>query len=106
MAGKSNDRGSILFREALNAYLDCVQPDRRDIILLRPDKRPATAINFNSAEHQVIPHIINGASNKEIAARLGMKMANVKLHVRTLCQKLGASNRTQAALALHKMMGY
>jgi two-component system nitrate/nitrite response regulator NarL len=36
--------------------------------------------------------------NKVIAHELGMSEATVKVHVRTLLRKLGATNRTQAAL--------
>ena len=39
-----------------------------------------------------------GKSNKMIARELGMREATVKVHVRQIMRKLGASNRTQAAL--------
>ena len=40
-----------------------------------------------------------GSSNREIAHELYLSVDTVKTHVRTLFQKLGVSNRTQAALA-------
>lgn len=42
--------------------------------------------------------MVTGASNKEIANELGLQVVTVKLHVRGICRKLDAKNRTQAAL--------
>ena len=49
-------------------------------------------------EHEVLEYLMTGASNKEIANHLGLKVVTVKLHVRGICRKLEAKNRTQAAL--------
>lgn len=49
-------------------------------------------------ESEVLSHLLNGASNKEIARSLDLQVVTVKLHVRGVCRKLGAKNRTQAAL--------
>lgn len=40
----------------------------------------------------------NGEPNKVIARRLGTTEGTVKLHVRQIMRKLGATNRTQAAV--------
>jgi DNA-binding NarL/FixJ family response regulator len=40
-----------------------------------------------------------GKSNKMIARELDMRESTVKVHVRSILRKLGALNRTQAALA-------
>ena len=40
----------------------------------------------------------DGKSNKVIARALDMTEATVKVHVRQIMRKLGASNRTQAAV--------
>ena len=37
-------------------------------------------------------------SNKMITRRLGMVEATVKVHIRQMMRKLGASNRTQSAI--------
>ena len=39
-----------------------------------------------------------GKSNKQMARELGLQEATVKVHVRHIMRKLGAVNRTQAAL--------
>ena len=42
--------------------------------------------------------LCRGLSNKEIARELELQEVTVKLHVKTLCRKLDARNRTQAAM--------
>jgi DNA-binding NarL/FixJ family response regulator len=42
--------------------------------------------------------LTSGKSNKEIAIDLDLQEVTIKLHVKTLCRKLGAKNRTQAAM--------
>jgi DNA-binding NarL/FixJ family response regulator len=49
-------------------------------------------------ELDVLDGLCRGQSNKEIANDLGLQEVTIKLHVRTLCRKLEAKNRTQAAL--------
>jgi DNA-binding NarL/FixJ family response regulator len=46
----------------------------------------------------VLAGLCKGHSNKEIARELDLQEVTIKLHVRTLCRKLEAKNRTQAAL--------
>jgi DNA-binding CsgD family transcriptional regulator len=48
----------------------------------------------------VLALLRQGKSNKTIARDLGMREATVKVHVRQILRKLGASNRTQAALLM------
>ncbi len=50
-------------------------------------------------EYQVVERLCRGLSNKEIAREIDLQEVTVKLHVKTACRKLGAKNRTQAALA-------
>lgn len=53
---------------------------------------------FSQREKQVLAGLCRGASNKEIARELDLQEVTIKLHVRTVCKKLNAKNRTQAAL--------
>jgi DNA-binding NarL/FixJ family response regulator len=48
----------------------------------------------------VLAHLQIGMSNKVIGSLLGLREATVKDHVRHIMRKLGATNRTQAALAV------
>ena len=47
-------------------------------------------------EHEVLAQLAHGLSNKEIARRLAIEEVTVRLHLRGIFRKLGASNRTQA----------
>ena len=58
----------------------------------------AANINLTPRESEVLEYLAKGASNKEIANALGLQVVTVKLHVRGVCRKLEAKNRTQAAL--------
>ena len=49
-------------------------------------------------ELQVLKGLTEGKSNKEIARDLEITEPTVKLHMKTLYRKVGAGNRTQAAL--------
>lgn len=49
-------------------------------------------------ELDVLRGICEGKSNKEIARDLDLQEVTVKLHVKTLCRKLSARNRTHAAM--------
>ncbi len=54
--------------------------------------------NLTPREKDVLSYLLTGVSNKEIANALGLQVVTIKLHVRGICRKLGAKNRTQAAL--------
>lgn len=54
--------------------------------------------NLTPREMQALQGLADGKSNKEIARDLGLSEPTVKLHVKNLYRKIGAANRTQAAL--------
>lgn len=56
------------------------------------------AEKLSPRELEVLNGLCQGHSNKEIARELDLQEVTIKLHVRTLCRKLDAKNRTQAAL--------
>lgn len=56
------------------------------------------AERLSPRELEVLDGLCQGQSNKEIARDLDLQEVTIKLHVRTLCRKLDAKNRTQAAL--------
>lgn len=53
---------------------------------------------LSEREMQVLKALCEGLSNKEIARNLDLQEVTIKLHVKTLCRKLDAKNRTQAAM--------
>ncbi|MDG1935431.1 MAG: response regulator transcription factor [Paracoccaceae bacterium] len=56
------------------------------------------AEKLSRREMQVLEGLSKGKSNKEIARDLDLQEPTIKLHVKTLYRKIGAGNRTQAAL--------
>jgi DNA-binding NarL/FixJ family response regulator len=54
--------------------------------------------NLSRRETEVLRGICEGKSNKEIARDHDLQEVTVKLHVKTLSRKLGAKNRTHAAM--------
>lgn len=56
------------------------------------------AKKLSERELQVLEGLCKGHSNKEIARELDLQEVTIKLHVKTLCRKLNARNRTQAAM--------
>lgn len=61
--------------------------------------------NLTPREIDVLEQLADGISNKEIANTLDLQVVTVKLHMRSICRKLGVDNRTQAALKAHEL-GY
>jgi DNA-binding NarL/FixJ family response regulator len=57
-----------------------------------------TQVVLTQREHDVLRGVAEGKSNKEIARDLNIQEVTVKLHVKTLSRKLGARNRTHAAM--------
>lgn len=55
-------------------------------------------IKLTPRESEVLQYLMDGASNKDIADDLGLQVVTVKLHVRGICRKFSAKNRTQAAM--------
>ena len=54
--------------------------------------------DLSDREKQVLRGLMEAKSNKEIARDLELQEVTIKLHVKTLCRKLDAKNRTDAAM--------
>jgi len=63
----------------------------------------AEPLALSPRERDVLTELAAGASNKEIGKRLHLAEGTVKNHVTSLLAKLGASDRTQAALRAHEL---
>jgi DNA-binding NarL/FixJ family response regulator len=59
---------------------------------------PEAMAPLSKRERAVLGVLMDGGSNKDIANRLGICEATVKAHLRTCFRKIGAKNRTQAAI--------
>jgi two-component system, NarL family, nitrate/nitrite response regulator NarL len=56
------------------------------------------AAQLTKRELEVLKGLMKGQSNKEIARDVDLQEVTVKLHVKTLCRKIDARNRTHAAM--------
>ncbi len=71
----------------------------------RPRRPPAPPLAepLSSREHDVLRRLAEGRSNKEIAVELGIAEGTVKNHMSNVLGKLGALDRTQAALRAREL---
>lgn len=65
--------------------------------------RPSQAVQPSASglsprELEVLAGLCSGHANKEIARDLNLREPTIKLHVKTICRKLDARNRTHAAM--------
>jgi DNA-binding NarL/FixJ family response regulator len=60
--------------------------------------RPYRPEELTRREMEVLCHLVEGCSNKAIAQRLSIAEVTVKKHVCNIIGKLGATDRTQAAV--------
>lgn len=67
----------------------------------RTDKDYPQALS--KREGQVLGYLRGGLTNDEIAELCGISTGTVKLHVKSACTKLGAKNRTQAAMMAEEL---
>ena len=65
---------------------------------LMQKREEQTSDLLSKRELDVLQGICRGQANKEIARDFNIHEATVKLHAKTLCRKLGARNRTHAAM--------
>ena len=82
---------------------DCVFPPALLRVLLERCSRepvPATdrILPLTSLELSVLTLIMEGATNRKIAEKIGYSVATVKVCVQKIIEKLGVSDRTQAAV--------
>jgi DNA-binding NarL/FixJ family response regulator len=61
--------------------------------------------DFTRRQREIMHLMAEGATNPQIAAALYISTNTVKTHVREILRKLGASNRTQAALLAADILG-
>ncbi len=55
---------------------------------------------LSKRQQEVADLLATGMSNKQIARRIGLAEGTVKFHVMRVFERVGANNRTEAALKL------
>jgi len=61
--------------------------------------------SLSAREREILEMLMDGASNKEMANRLDIAEATVKVHVQRMLKRLNVDNRTQAAVWAATRMG-
>jgi NarL family two-component system response regulator LiaR len=80
--------------------------DALQLLVQSSQSPPSLGHDLTAREREVLALLANGLPNKEIAERLTLSPATVRVYVSRILSKLGASNRTEAArLALeHRLV--
>ena len=60
--------------------------------------------SLSEREKSVLEYVAQGKSNKEIAHALAVTEVTIKMVMRTVCKKLSANNRTEAAMTFKSAM--
>lgn len=68
----------------------------RDMEKIQSEKPKPNRYNFTPREKDVLPLLVDGIQNDEIAEILCIEQATVKAHLTNIYKKLGVKNRTQA----------
>jgi DNA-binding NarL/FixJ family response regulator len=76
--------------------------NRPDYVRALPDKVRQNPLT--SRQMVVLAHLQRGSANKIIAHELDMSESTVKVHVRNIMRKVGATNRTQAVYKAQKLL--
>jgi DNA-binding NarL/FixJ family response regulator len=79
-----------------------------DLFLPKRPERAAEPVQPNRLTPRqlaVLNHLQQGKANKIIAFELGMSESTVKVHVRNIMRKTGATNRTEAAFKAQRLWG-
>jgi DNA-binding NarL/FixJ family response regulator len=80
-------------------------------VYLPPEMRQQQHLDQNNSnisiltprQLQVLALLVQGRSNKVIAAEMNLAEATVKMHVTSILKSLGVSNRTQAAISAERL---
>lgn len=59
--------------------------------------RPGGGVALSTREREVLGYVVDGASNDEIGARLGISSRTVESHLRRLFERMAVASRTELA---------
>jgi DNA-binding CsgD family transcriptional regulator len=69
-----------------------------------PPRIAALELGLSTREKEVLRHAATGLSNKELAGRLAISEATVKVHLTHIFQKLGVRGRAELAAVYHGLL--
>ena len=85
-------------RAALSAGVRCFLVSRRTASPSLPTAAAAQGEQLSAREIQVLQHVGNGRSNKEIGVSLGLSALTVKSHLARIARKLGTGDRAEMVM--------
>jgi two-component system, NarL family, nitrate/nitrite response regulator NarL len=106
-------RGVVLKEAASSVLLECIRRvmagdywvDREPVAsladslrLARTDREERPRFGLTRRQIEIVKAIAGGATNRDIAARLGIREDTVKQHLTSIFEKCGVSNRLELAL--------
>lgn len=74
-------------------------------VLLSARSRPSSGVELTPREREVLGLVVRGLSNKLIARELDISERTVKAHLGSVFQRIGVTDRTQAALWAAEHLG-
>lgn len=77
-------------------YINKKNTVKQPILLGKTDELKIKELEITTREYDVLKHISEGLSNKEIGEKLFVSESTVKTHVSNLLTKLNAKRRTEA----------
>jgi two-component system nitrate/nitrite response regulator NarL len=92
---------SVLPFEVLRSIMDAVPQSRNQPLqdnIAEPRLSDLSYPKLSAREAQILGCLREGAPNKVIARKLDIAEATIKVHVKAILRKIGAANRTQAAM--------
>ena len=91
---------------AAHAGRPTLAPEVAQVLLHAASHPPKPGCNLTEREQEILPLLVEGLNNSEIAEQLEVSRSTIRFHVSNILAKLGATSRTQAvALAVkHKLV--
>ena len=85
-------------RAALAAGVRCFLVSGRAATPTTPAETTAVGEQLSAREIEVLQHVANGRSNKEIGVSLGLSALTVKSHLARIARKLGTGDRAEMVM--------
>ncbi|OYD84526.1 LuxR C-terminal-related transcriptional regulator [Azospirillum brasilense] len=93
----------IIMGGGLYAPLPSALSHQPDTLFQEPSPAPAPSVHdLTDRQREILQLLLQGQSNKEIARSLGIVEGTIKVHLRSIMQRLGVRNRTQLAVMVEK----
>lgn len=73
-----------------------LSPEAAQSLVETTNLPPAPGLDLTEREREVLALLIEGLSNTQIAAKLGVSSSTIKSHVSNILSKLGVASRTEA----------